>query len=231
VLPESQHVYDVTVDPAIRSVSTPSGFDQAAFRSTGPRGDLDADPRLQLQVGPARHRRSEGRLADLRHDVRRQRLARPGRGRCDRRRGRREGAEPARPARPGRTCSARTPSRSALARKDGKSDPACYRRPPRATPHSPRSRRTRRRSSKRTRRRCAPGRGQNRPVRPEGRPRAAPAVGASRFRPTLPVNVFGSWLAAHAKGRASVEVARSRACPDQPRGGARRRRLQELFAF
>ena len=53
VFTEAQHVYDVTVDPRDPNVLYASGFDQAAFRSVGPRGDLDAHPRLQLQVGPA----------------------------------------------------------------------------------------------------------------------------------------------------------------------------------
>ena len=43
----------------------------------GPGRDVDPDPGLQLQVGPARHPRPRGPVEDLRHHVRRQRLARP----------------------------------------------------------------------------------------------------------------------------------------------------------
>ena len=108
-----------------------------------PRRDVDADPGLQLQVGPARDPRPEGRLEGLRHHLRRQRVARP-RGRRSRRHGgRRPGFLPARAARRGEhPRHARVPGGPGEEGRQGRRWPAT-RRARSPTRSSPRWRRTR----------------------------------------------------------------------------------------
>ena len=112
VLTEYQHVYDVTIDPRDSSQSLRVGLRPVGPALRGPRPDLDAHPRVQLQVGPPRHSRSPRSRERLRHDVRRQRLARPGGGgrgrvggrgavREDAQRGAAPGSRPSRRARGG----------------------------------------------------------------------------------------------------------------------------------
>ena len=158
VFTEAQHVYDVTVDPRDPTVLYACGFDQAAFRSSD-RGQTWTRIRgYNFKWGQRVIARPAGRLEDLRDDVRRQRLARPGAGRPERHGGRRPMTLLASIV----LLAAASPSASrleqlveanilgthafqvALAKKDGKGDPACYSAGlAHATRSSPRSRRTR----------------------------------------------------------------------------------------
>ena len=147
-------------DRALRERVRPGGLPLGR-----PRRDLDAHPRLQLQVGPARDPRPARPVEDLRHDLRRQRLARARRRRPERGGGR-GAVRPSPQRRPRRALVARPPSCLAapgrrarleqlveanilgthayqigLARKDGKGDPACW---PPGRAHGRRSSRARR---------------------------------------------------------------------------------------
>ncbi len=89
VFTEAQHVYDVTIDPARSEAALHLRLRPGGVPLRRPRRDVDAHPRLQLQVGPPRDARPERRLEGLRHHLRRQRVARPCGRRPERDRGRR----------------------------------------------------------------------------------------------------------------------------------------------
>ncbi len=198
VLPEAQHVYDVTVDPrdpkrALRLRLRPGGLPLDR-----PRRDLDADPRLQLQVGPAGDPRPRGRR---RRSTSRRSAAASGTARRRATRARRRtssgdadgpsGREDPRHGRIPRALEQLVEAnilgthafQVALAKKEGKGDPACY---------SPGSLTDAQLAAHRD----APGRaaegrreggarlggGQAVGLRPEGRPRAAPRLGARARR-------------------------------------------------
>ena len=81
--PSGQHVYDVTLDSAHRSALRERlRPGRLAIRRS--RRDVDAHPRLQLQVGTSRDSRSREPGSHLHHDVRRQRVARTCGGRSRR---------------------------------------------------------------------------------------------------------------------------------------------------
>ena len=93
VLGEAQHVYDVTVDPRDPKVLYACGFDQAAFRSTD-RGETWTRIRgFNFKWGQRVVADPRDPSLDLRHHLRRQRLARAGGRRPDVDRGRGVGEE------------------------------------------------------------------------------------------------------------------------------------------
>ena len=82
-LPGYQHVYDVTIDPRDPAVLYASGFDQSAFRSAD-RGETWTRIRgFNFKWGQRVIPDPRRPGADLRHDLRRRRLARAGGGRPD----------------------------------------------------------------------------------------------------------------------------------------------------
>ena len=231
MLPESQHVYDVTVDPRDPKRLYASGFDQAAFRSTD-RGEswtrirgynfkwgqrVIADPKDASKIyvttfgGSVWHGPAAGD-ATAAEDV----------------------VEA--PSRLDQLVLANVLGTHAfqvgLARKDGKSDPACY--PPAAPSDAA--------LAALETHQAALLKADPKAVRAwaEGKPSAfdpkadlEPLLQSGLALPeTLPVNVFGSWLAAHAKARRPVEV-RAIASLFQTNLEVERDgdRLQELFAF
>ena len=150
---ESQHVYDVTVDPRDPAVLYASGFDQAAYRSAdrgatwtrlrgfnfkwGHRVVPDRGRPAKVYVttfgGSVWHGPADGRSAPRVEDRRAARAREPRSSSSWR-----------------RTSPASHAFQVKLARKSGKGDPACWRERPDRRRRSTRWSRTRRRSSPRT---------------------------------------------------------------------------------
>ncbi len=187
-----------------------------------PRRDVDADPGLQLQVGPARDPRPEGRLEGLRHHLRRQRVARP-RGRRSRRHGgRRPGFLSARAARRGEhPRHARVPGGPGEEGRQGRRGlllaGRAHRRAARRAGDAPgRPDEGGREGGARL------GGGKGLGLRSEDRPRAAPRLGPRALRHPARERLHPVARRSH-EGPAGSRARHREPPPDEPRGGARRR--------
>jgi photosystem II stability/assembly factor-like uncharacterized protein len=231
VLPESQHVYDVTVDPRDPKRLYTSGFDQAAFRSTD-RGEswtrirgynfkwgqrVIADPKDASKIyvttfgGSVWHGPAAGDATAAEDVVKA-------------------------PSRLDQLVLANVIGTHAfqvgLARKDGKSDPACY--PPAAPSDAALAAlETHQAALLKADPKAVRAWAEGQPSSFDPKADLEPLLQSGLPLPeTLPVNVFGSWLAAHAKAHRPVEV-RAIASLFQTNLEVERDgdRLQELFAF
>ena len=78
VLSQDQHIYDVTIDPRDPKLLYAAGFESSAWRSSDRGETWKRIAGYDFKWGHRVIRRSERCEEDLRHHVRRQRLARPG---------------------------------------------------------------------------------------------------------------------------------------------------------
>ena len=222
VFTEAQHVYDVTVDPRDPKRALRLRLRPGRVPLGRPRRHVGAHPRLQLQVGPAGRPRPPGRLEDLRHHLRRQRLARPRRRRSRTPRRTSSRLPPGSSSSSRRTSSARTRSRSPSRGRKARATRRCY-SPGALTDAQLAALETHQaalmKADVKAVRAWAEGKTSAFDPKADLEPLLASGLALSD---TLPVNVFTRWLADRTKAPPRAGARHREPLPDEPRGGARR---------